>query len=77
MSPMAKQMMLLRNLNCPNCAAKLEKAARQLPGMESARVAFATGTLHVQYDQAKLTEAGIRDLVRQFGLEVSTTLSGG
>jgi len=71
---MTRQMLMLRNLNCPNCAAKLERAARRLPGMESARVAFATGALHVQYDQARLTEAGIRDLVRQFGLEVAATL---
>jgi copper chaperone CopZ len=44
---MKSQMMMLRNLNCPNCAAKLQKAAQALPGMSEAKVAFASGTLNV------------------------------
>lgn len=71
---MKRQMIMLRNLNCPNCAAKLEQAARKLPGMTAARVAFATGALHVEYDEQRLAEESIRGLIRQFGLEAGATL---
>lgn len=71
---MKSQMMMLRNLNCPNCAAKLQKAAQALPGMSEAKVAFASGTLNVAYDPEKLSENEIRDLVRRFGVDVATVL---
>ncbi|MGE5507462.1 MAG: heavy-metal-associated domain-containing protein [Chitinophagales bacterium] len=71
---MESQMMMLRNLNCPNCAAKLEKAARELPGLTEARVAFASGTLNVAYDETKLNENEIKSLVRRFGVDVATVL---
>ncbi|MDP2872013.1 MAG: cation transporter [Bacillota bacterium] len=70
------QMIMLRNLNCPVCAAKLETAARQLPGMKSARVAFGSGALHVEYDPDQLTEERIRELVRRTGLEVAAVMPG-
>ncbi len=73
---MKSQMIMLRNLNCPNCAAKLQKAAQEMPGMRSARVAFATGTLNVEYDPEKLSEANLRELVKRFGLEVAAFLPG-
>ncbi|HHW14798.1 MAG TPA: cation transporter [Firmicutes bacterium] len=71
---MRSQMMMLRNLNCPNCAAKLQKAAQELPGMKEARVAFASGTLNVEYDPEKLSEGDIRNLVRRFGVDVASVL---
>lgn len=71
---MRSQMMMLRNLNCPNCAAKLQKAVQELPGMRDARVAFASGILKVEYDSEKLSETEIRDLVRRFGVDVATVL---
>lgn len=70
------QMIMLRNLNCPVCAAKLETAARQLPGMKAARVAFGSGALHVEYDADQLTEERIRDLVKRTGLEVAAIMPG-
>lgn len=71
-----RQMVMLQNLNCPNCAAKLEEAARKLPGMRTARVAFGAGTLNIEYDEGRLSEQAIRELVRQFGLEVAAILPG-
>ncbi|MGE5554316.1 MAG: heavy-metal-associated domain-containing protein [Betaproteobacteria bacterium] len=73
---MKSQMIMLRNLNCPNCAAKLQKAAQELPGMRMAHVAFATGTLNVEYDPELLTEETIRGLVKRFGLAVAAVLPG-
>lgn len=73
---MKSQMIMLGNLNCPNCAAKLEKAAQELPGMREAKVAFASGTLKVEYDSGRLSENQIRDLVRRFGVDVAAVLPG-
>lgn len=73
---MTKQMVMLANLTCPSCAAKLEKAAARLPGMKSARVAFGTGALHVEYDESRMGEAEIRAVARQQGLDVTMFLTG-
>lgn len=71
---MKRQMVMLGGLNCPNCAAKLEKAAQKLAGMKSAKVSFATGTLQVEYNEEQVSEERIRALVEQFGLEVASVL---
>jgi copper chaperone CopZ len=68
---MKRQMLMLTNLNCPTCAAKLEQAVQALPGMKTAKVSFASGTLNVEYDPAKLSEADLRALARRFGVGVS------
>lgn len=68
---MKSRMLMLTNLNCPNCAAKLEQAVRGLPGVKTARVAFASGTLNVEYDPEKLSEADLRALAHRFGVGVS------
>ena len=52
-------MIVLENLNCPVCAAKIEKAAQNLPGMKEAKVSFGTGSLTVTYD--KYAPAGTGD----------------
>lgn len=69
-------MFMLLNLYCPSCAAKVEKAVQKLPGMQSAQVSFGSGALTVEYDEIQLSEAQIREVVDQFGLLVSTVLSG-
>lgn len=73
---MQRRTLMLGNLGCPNCAADLERAARKLPGVKTARVAFGPGTLHVEYDGNQLEERQIYDLVEQFGLEVAAALPG-
>ncbi|MDF2626225.1 MAG: Heavy-metal-associated domain [Symbiobacteriaceae bacterium] len=73
---MKRQMIMLANLTCPSCGGKLEQATAKLPGMKSARVAFGTGALHVEYDEAQLTEAQIRTVIKQHGLDVTMTMAG-
>lgn len=73
---MKRQMIMLENLNCPNCAAKMERTAQKLPGMKTAKVSFGTGSLTVEYDPAVLTEEQIREAIRQSGLGVSSVLGG-
>lgn len=69
---MKRQMILLENLNCPNCAAKLERAAQKLPGMKAAKVSFGSGSLKVEYDESVLQEAMIREMIKQHGVGVAT-----
>lgn len=69
---MKRQMIMLENLNCPSCAAKLEHAAKKLPGMKAAKVAFGTGSLTIEFDESVLTEGVIRETIKQHGLGVAT-----
>ncbi|MGE5561384.1 MAG: heavy-metal-associated domain-containing protein [Chloroflexota bacterium] len=73
---MRLQMFMLRNLNCPVCAGKVERAVRQLPGMKSAKLAFATGSLTVEYDAEVLSEDKIRETVEGFDAEVAAVVAG-
>ncbi len=71
---MKRQMIVLENLNCPVCAAKIEKAAQNLPGMKEAKVSFGTGSLTVAYDESRLQEQAIRDMVRKHGVGVAAVI---
>lgn len=41
------------NLSCPSCVPKIEKALAARPGVESAKVKFATGKIEVLHDPAQ------------------------
>ncbi|HHY75782.1 MAG TPA: cation transporter [Firmicutes bacterium] len=71
---MKTKMYIFANLSCPNCAAKLEKAASQLPGVHEARVSYAAGALNLRYDEAVLDEEKLRNLFHQFSLELTSVL---
>jgi copper chaperone CopZ len=73
---MKRQMIMLENLTCPSCASKLERSAKQLTGMKSARVAFGSGALNVEYDELRLDEEAIRKVIKQHGLDVSMIMNG-
>lgn len=46
----------LRDLDCANCAAKMEDAIRKLPGVNSATVSFMTQKLILDADDARFDE---------------------
>ena len=46
----------LRDLDCANCAAKMEDAIRKLPGVNSATVSFMTQKLTLDADDAHFDE---------------------
>ncbi len=60
----------LKNLDCPNCAAKVEDAVRKAPGVKSASVDF--GTLSMRVDAADLgeVERAARDVEPELELDV-------
>lgn len=73
---MTKEMYLLSNLNCPSCAAQLEKAAKALPGMKNARVVFGAGGMNVEYDAGILNQDKIRALCQTMGVEITAVVPG-
>ena len=46
----------LRDLDCANCAAKMEDAIRKLPGVNSATVSFMTQKLTLEADDARFDQ---------------------
>ena len=46
----------LRDLDCANCAAKMEEAIRKLDGVNSATVSFMTQKLTLDADDARFDE---------------------
>ena len=58
----------LRDLDCANCAAKMENAINKLPEVESAAVSFLTQKMTVNYadgaDEATVL-AAIKKLIRK------------
>lgn len=55
----------LENLDCANCAAKIEDGVQKLPGVRFARVNFATSSLHLDADNIQVVEEKIRQLEPQ------------
>ena len=46
----------LQDLDCANCAAKMEDAIRKLPGVNSATVSFMTQKLTLDADDARFDQ---------------------
>jgi len=61
----------LENLDCANCAAKIEEGVQKLPGVRFARVNFATSSLHLDADDLKGVEERIRELEPEVQLMAS------
>ena len=48
---MPKKVYIIDNLDCANCAAKIEKKFNDLPEVEAATITFATKQLHLTAEQ--------------------------
>ena len=73
---MKAQTYLFKNLNCPNCAAKLEKAVAGLEGVAEAKVSYGTGAMNVKFDETVLDEQKVKDTIRKFNLDIATVMPG-
>ena len=51
-----KKKFALEELDCANCAAKMEAAIKKLPGVQDATVSFMTQKLTVEADDDKFDE---------------------
>ena len=51
-----KKVYRMHNLDCANCAAKMERAIQKIDGVHSAEVSFMAQRLTMDVDEAKLPE---------------------
>lgn len=51
-----KKTFKMQNLDCANCAAKMEQAIQKIPGVISANISFMTQKLTLEYDETKEAE---------------------
>ena len=51
-----KKTFKMQNLDCANCAAKMEQAIQKIPGVISANISFMTQKLTLEYDESKEAE---------------------
>lgn len=51
-----KKIYRLEDLDCANCAAKMEEAIKKIEGVENAAVSFMTQKLTIEADESKLGE---------------------
>jgi Cd2+/Zn2+-exporting ATPase len=58
-------------MDCADCAAKLEHALADLPGVIEARVNFSTARVQIDYLPDKTNESAIKALIRDFGYSVT------
>src|SRR3954471_19049279 len=56
-------------MHCVACAARIEKALSEAPGVSQAGVNFATGRATVAYDPAATDPAALREVVRAQGYD--------
>ncbi len=51
-----KKKFKMNNLDCANCAAKMEEAIKKIPGVTDASVSFMTQRLTLEADDARFDE---------------------
>ena len=62
------QTLELKGLDCPDCAATIQKSLRRLPGMLHAEVQFARAQAMVEFERSALSLADIRRIVERHGI---------
>ncbi|TET41813.1 MAG: heavy metal translocating P-type ATPase, partial [Dehalococcoidia bacterium] len=65
----------ITGMTCTTCAATIEKALSETPGVEQANVNFASEKASVEYDPTKVDLAKIKNTISQMGYGVATKKS--
>ena len=68
-----KRIYILDNLGCANCAAKMERQIRELPGVKMATITFATKQLAVAADDPDALLSEYRRICASIESEVTVT----
>ncbi|MGE5544638.1 MAG: heavy metal translocating P-type ATPase [Bacillota bacterium] len=58
-------------MDCPDCAAKLEKTVKQMPGVIGAKVVFPSGRLSVEYNSDEIGIHEVVNKVKELGYQAS------
>ncbi|HWQ48953.1 MAG TPA: heavy metal translocating P-type ATPase [Methanosarcina sp.] len=61
--------LLVTGIDCPDCAAKVEKAVRRMLGVVNATFVFPAGSLDVEYDPQQTCVTQVVDKIKKLGYE--------
>jgi len=61
----------VKGMHCKNCSASVTKALKATDGVQKADVDFEKGTAIVEYDDAKVTEQKLREVINSTGFKVA------
>jgi copper chaperone CopZ len=64
-----KTILRSKELSCPSCIAKIEKALAAVDGVEAAKVHFNTGRIEVQHDPQRAGAQDLEKAIRAVGYE--------
>lgn len=64
------ELMKIEGMHCAACGQRLEKAIGKLEGVEKAQVNFATETLMISFDEAKLSKRMVIENIEKIGFKV-------
>jgi copper chaperone CopZ len=67
---MAKQVFRVLDMHCTNCVMTIEGLEDDLPGVRSVRASYKKGTVEVEYDEKRVSEAKIKDEIQRLGYAV-------
>lgn len=71
---MIKRAFKIEGMTCSACANRVERVIRKLDGIENAAVNFATETLNVEFDENKISDSNIEEIVVKAGYGVKKNL---
>lgn len=69
---MKKTQLRSRELSCPSCVSKIEKALQNVEGVSTAKVHFNTGRIEVEHDE-KATDDKLVRAVRSAGYDAEVS----
>jgi copper chaperone CopZ len=61
---MVKKTYTIPNMECPNCAMRLEGIEDDLPGIRAVHASYHRRTLEIEYDEKQLTEQDILSAIQ-------------
>lgn len=64
---MIKKTFRVSDMHCPNCAMTLEGIEDDLPGIRQISASYQKMQMTVEYDEAKVSEAQILEMVKRKG----------
>lgn len=64
-----KTVLRSKELTCPSCIAKIEKALTAVDGVETAKVFFNSGKIEVQHNPDLVKGADLEKAIRTIGYE--------
>ncbi len=72
--PLYSGIFQINGLDCPDCAAKVEKVVKMMPGVVAVNITYPTGKLRVDYDPHLASSKQVIDKVKVLGYDAAEEL---